>query len=150
MKLVQKEINKRKQEIEQAKEKKIKEIRESFPAEINCQKCDGPNPFDNEVCMFCGSKLDKSEYEEMLLHLDDCLEKSNEQESELGGQEVSENGNNHSFEHIISFLIPLVGFILGAILLSKEDVDEKEEGKTCIVLGICSMIVSMLVFVFLL
>ena len=33
-----------------------------LPETINCEKCDGPNPFANKICDFCGHKLDKAKY----------------------------------------------------------------------------------------
>lgn len=56
--------------------------------------------------------------------------------------------SNNSFRYVFSFLIPLVGYILGAILLSKSDEKEKKVGKTCILLGVASTIlISVLVMI---
>jgi len=33
-----------------------------LPKEIICPKCDQPNPFENDVCIFCQFQLDKSKY----------------------------------------------------------------------------------------
>ena len=65
------------------------------------------------------------------------------QESSNGDYEV-EQSSGYSFHYIISFLIPLVGFILGAIMMSKEDYDERLCGKKCIVMGILSMIIYLI------
>lgn len=52
------------------------------------------------------------------------------------------HSTSHAPQYIFSFLIPLIGFILGAILLSKEDRSERESGTNCILLGILSLVVS--------
>ncbi len=49
---------------------------------------------------------------------------------------------NNVFRYVISFLIPLVGYILGVILLSKDNADDKSVGKNCIILGIVSAIIG--------
>ena len=49
---------------------------------------------------------------------------------------------NNVFRYVISFLIPLVGYILGAILLSKDNAADKSVGKNCIILGIVSAIIG--------
>ena len=51
---------------------------------------------------------------------------------------------------IISFLIPFVGFILGAIYLSKDNKLDKKLGEHLIVIGIFSLIVSFIVYFFIL
>ena len=51
---------------------------------------------------------------------------------------------------MISFLIPLVGFILGAILLSKDNEEEKQVGKSCIILGIVAVVISTIIIVLIL
>ena len=46
-------------------------------------------------------------------------------------------------------IVPLVGLILGAILLSKDDPEEKAAGKSCIILSLVSTaIVAFAVYVF--
>lgn len=127
MELISEKINKiRKAEAER--------INEMLPSEINCPKCDGPNPFSNDVCEFCGHKIDKSKY-----YNPEYYEKLETDEDELEG------GSSYIFQYIISFLIPIIGYILGAILLSKDSEDEKSVGKTCIILGIVSAVISVII-----
>lgn len=57
----------------------------------------------------------------------------------------STNEPSYAFQYIFSFIIPLVGFILGATLLSKEHEEEQSVGKRCIVLGVVSVAISVLV-----
>ena len=46
----------------------------------------------------------------------------------------------YRLQYIFIFVVPLVGFILGSILLSKDGEEQKEVGKDCIILGICSCV----------
>ena len=44
------------------------------------------------------------------------------------------------FLYLLSFFIPIVGFIIGAIYYTKPDPDYKHVGKMCIILGIVSIL----------
>lgn len=103
-----------------------------LPIVIKCHKCDGPNPFQNEQCQFCGCKLDKQKYYDL----------NYRSELDEDVDEKIESSGGYGFQYVVSFLIPLIGLILGAILLSKEDIDSCFHGKVCIVLGIVSMLIS--------
>ena len=127
-----------------AKEKEEKAEEESFikshlPKEIPCPKCDGVNPFENEKCCYCGHTFDKSKYYNINYY--------RQEESETAAEEETDK-HSYTFQYVISFLIPLVGFILGAILLSKDDEEEKSAGKTVIILGIVSIVIGTLITVF--
>lgn len=117
---------------EKAEKEKIEKM---LPKEIKCHKCDGPNLFENDECIFCGAKLDKDKY----YSLEYYKNKDIDMESE------SEGGSN-AFRYVISFLIPLIGYILGAILLSKDSAEEKDVGKNCIILGIVSAVIGIVVW----
>ena len=104
-----------------------------LPKEIVCPKCDGVNPFRNDNCQFCGYPLDKKKYYE-----EDWSESSEESDD-------YEIQTSYAFHYIISFLIPLVGFIVGAIFLAKDEEEEKSVGKMCIIIGIISMIIFSLI-----
>ena len=67
--------------------------------------------------------------------------------SETAAEEETDN-KSYTFHYVISFLIPLVGFILGAILLSKDDEEEKTVGKTLIILGIISIFIGTIITTF--
>lgn len=43
--------------------------------------------------------------------------------------------------YIVSFLIPIAGFIIGAIYYTKPEQEYKHVGKICIVLGLVAMVV---------
>lgn len=62
--------------------------------------------------------------------------------SRTGGDD---GDGSRAFEYVMSFLVPLVGFILGSLLLAKDDPDEKLLGKRCILLGFFSVITIVLI-----
>lgn len=105
-----------------------------LPETINCEKCDGPNPFSNNVCDYCGHKLNKDKY-----YTDEYYEQSADKNPP---EEVNNSGNSYTFHYIISFLIPFIGFIVGAIMLANDDSEKSSCGKACIIIGIISMIIS--------
>lgn len=120
------------------REDKEKEIKKLLPKEIECPKCLGPNLFENEECSFCGAKLDKEKYYNIEYY--NNYDKSKDEQEE----------RSYSFQYVISFLIPLIGFILGAILMAKDEEEKVNIGKTCIILGIASMIISVIIIISLL
>jgi len=54
----------------------------------------------------------------------------------------SKHVSGNTYRYIFSFIIPIIGYILGAILLSKDDETAKNAGKNCIVLGIISTVLG--------
>ena len=105
-----------------------------LPDEIHCEKCDAPSPSSNETCPFCGHKFDKSKY-----YIDVSDDDDDDDEEE---EEDSVASNRFTFHYIASFFIPLVGFIIGAILLSSDDSEKQSVGKACIILGVISTLIS--------
>ena len=99
-----------------------------LPETINCEKCDGPNPFSNKVCDFCNHKLEKAKY-----YTDEYYEWQEENE---------EPEDSYTFHYVISFIIPLIGFIVGAVMLANDDAEKRSCGKACIIIGIVSTVVS--------
>lgn len=57
---------------------------------------------------------------------------------------VKTNKNSYTFQYIISFIIPLVGFIIGGIMITDKDNERQSVGKKCIILGIVSIILSVI------
>ena len=108
-------------------------VEQNLPKEINCPKCEGPNPFENKNCSFCGHKLDKSRYYDPVYY-------AFAEEDDQNAQQ--EHGRSFGFHYVISFLIPMIGFILGAIMLGKNDEEEVSVGKACIILGIVSIVIA--------
>lgn len=120
-------------------EERNKWLEQHIPKEIICPKCDGPNAFENHQCAFCGQVLDKTKY----FNLNYYLSEEDHEENEEAFS--SDRRQSFTFQYIVSFLIPLVGFILGAILLGKDCDEEKNVGKTCIILGIVSILLSLII-----
>lgn len=121
------------EEVLKEKEKeKAKKIIERLPKTIVCPKCDGPNRFDNDVCEFCGNELNKEIY-----YSDEYYSSSIEEYSDK-----TNSSKSYTFHYIISFLIPMVGFIVGGIMLSSDDNEKCSSGKRCILLGMFSIIFS--------
>lgn len=116
---------------------------EYLPEEINCPKCDGPNDFHYDTCRFCGAKLDKAEYYRRARNMalgvedDDFDEESND-----------EGHRSFIAQYIVSFLIPIVGLIMGGVFLTREDQEEHDAGIVCIVLSIASGILVTLIYCF--
>ena len=124
-----------KKQLELYEKEEKEKIEKMLPKEINCSKCEGPNSFENETCVFCGAKLDKKKYY--------SLEYYENQDADI---EIETGGESNTFRYVISFLIPLIGYILGAILLSKDSDEEKSVGQNCIILGIVSAVIAVVVW----
>lgn len=128
---------------EHEKQDKIKQqefIEQHLPKEITCPKCDGVNDFSNDNCCYCGFKFDKKKYYSIEYYTDESEEDETDNDSE-------EEKNSYLFQYIISFIVPLVGFILGAIMMSKDDEEEKSVGKALVVLGIISIVISSIIWI---
>lgn len=147
-------------------------VEDHLPDEMECQKCGGPNEFTNVTCKFCGTVLDKSEYYEDARavlyrevrdgsHADDRLrdealshfyaEEEGALDDEGERQHIAASSNpekSYGFHYVISVVIPLVGFIMGGILLTKDDEEDRSAGKVCIVAGIVSAIVGYFIWSF--
>ena len=63
--------------------------------------------------------------------------------------ERSQHTSGNTYRYIFSFLIPFIGYILGAVLLSKDDETEKTVGKNCIILGIISAVIGVVAWLLL-
>jgi hypothetical protein len=118
-------IENRIQELETGKVQKL------LPKEIVCPKCSEPNPFKNDECMYCGYDLDKTKYYDLKYY-------ERKEDDKLN---IDEEPESYTFQYVVSFLIPLVGFIIGGILLASESKERVAVGKKCILLGVGSMII---------
>ena len=114
----------RQKALEEEKRKELERKRATLP--LACPKCDGPNKRTDEVCVFCGAKLDKN-----VLYDKDLQEHTSNQTSK-----------SFAFNYIFSFLIPLVGFIMGGIMISDKERNRSSAGKTCIIIAIVSIVLS--------
>ena len=66
------------------------------------------------------------------------------------GDEMSPplGGGTRILFYILSFLIPIAGFIVGAIYLSNNNPENQGVGKTCLIIAILAIIVGCLCYVF--
>jgi len=113
------EINLLKEELKRRKEL---EEAQSLNRVIRCIKCDGENLLSDEACKYCGYKINKNRY------------KSDNEED----KEEKEVANSNRSLYIISFLIPIVGIILGIVYIGK---DEEDLGKSLIIFSIFIIII---------
>lgn len=44
--------------------------------------------------------------------------------------------------YILSFIIPIVGIILGIIWLNDQDLEKNQVGKNCLIIGIIAMVLA--------
>lgn len=113
-------------------------IKARLPKKIKCTKCDMESDFSNDICPFCNSPFEKGKYYTLDFYEDDDAETTIND-----GKEYSES---YVFQYVISLLIPLVGFITGAIMMSSDNEYKSSAGKTCVVLGIVSVIFSTIIW----
>ncbi|MCH6267621.1 hypothetical protein [Neobacillus citreus] len=52
------------------------------------------------------------------------------------------SGGMKALLYILSFFIPIIGIILGIIWMNDQDMEKKAIGKTCLILGIVSIVLS--------
>ncbi|MEW9051785.1 MAG: hypothetical protein AB2392_11565 [Neobacillus sp.] len=52
------------------------------------------------------------------------------------------SGGQKVLLYILSFFIPVVGIILGIVWMNDQDLEKKQIGKNCLVIGIISIILS--------
>ena len=97
---------------------------------IYCQKCGGPKSGTSDICRFCGAVL--------RLDMDDS--------DTYAEDEPEEASESFAAQYIFSFLIPLVGFIIGAVMLSSRDSSRSSCGTACILLSILSIVLDVLVW----
>lgn len=133
MAVIKEKIDELTEKQEKEKQEKIKKL---IPKEIECPKCFGPNLFENEECCFCGYKFDKNKYYTLEYY-------ENQEESTENKEE--EESESYLFQYVISYFIPLIAFILGAIMLTNENIDRRKIGKNCIIIGIVSMIINTII-----
>ncbi|MBO5091126.1 MAG: hypothetical protein J6C61_01435 [Clostridia bacterium] len=120
----------RKKALEEERQKVLEKKRATLP--LACPKCDGPNKRSDEVCVFCGAKLDKNI----------VYEKDLNGKSTLDSKTDSSQSRSFFFQYIISFLIPLAGFIMGGIMTADKDSETSSAGKTCIIIAVFSVILA--------
>lgn len=120
------------------------EAKKYLPAKIDCPKCGGPNEFKRDTCKFCGATLEKDSYHEHALNLALGIDDEDGPREVQKAEEVPE-GESHAAQYIVSFILPFVGWIMGGILMTKEDPAQRSVGLNCIVIGIVSGLLSVMV-----
>ena len=133
MQIVEQVLKEKQNEYKQMLEKRL-------PKEIDCPKCEGPNDFKNDVCVFCGCTLNKEKY-----YSESYYNELIEEEQKNVENEGVNSERSYTFHFIISFLIPIVGIITGAIMLSSDNARKCSAGKTCILLSIVSIFIAIFV-----
>lgn len=106
----------------------------NLPKEIKCPKCEVILPVETSKCPYCEFDFGNDHYRFAVTNNND-----NTPESMSDNEEPESSG---VLSYVLSFIVPLVGFIYGAILMSKDDEFEKSKGIKCIIIGIISMIIS--------
>ena len=101
-----------------------------------CSKCGDNNQISAMVCTNCGNSLSDAKI---------IISKTIKNESYVRNYDYSKNSSISLFTYIISFLIPLIGFIIGAIFLTQDDYEKNDAGKVCIVLGVISILLNIIV-----
>ncbi len=91
----------------------------------NCVSCGRAISWDANVCPYCGHDFRVTP-------------------SYGSGEQISD-GMKILF-YILSFLIPIVGFIVGAIYYMKPEPELKQVGKMCIILGLVSILLSVVCY----
>lgn len=119
------------------KNKKDAFIKEHLPKKIKCNKCDIESDFSNDVCPFCNAPFEKEKYYTL-----DYYE--NNDTDEITNDE--KDSESYLFQYVISAIIPLVGFITGAIMMSSDNEYKSSAGKICVILGLLSLILSIIIW----
>lgn len=109
-------------------------IKKNIPKEIECPKCDGYNNFEEEYCQFCGVKIEKDKYYNIEYY----------KEAQVSEPDVEASAKSYFFHYVISFIIPLLGLIIGGIMIADHDEERQSVGKLCIFIGVISVVVSYL------
>lgn len=87
----------------------------NLPKEIECPKCDMINPIENEKCQYCEFEFGSDKYQYAIDNIDDY-------DDDIFGyiehdDETYDNESDDIDKDMFSFIIPLVVFILLAILI---------------------------------
>ena len=89
----------------------------------NCVSCGRSISWDANVCPYCGHDYRAQAYA-----------------GQMRGETIS-SGVKILF-YLLSFFIPIVGFIIGAIYYTKPEPELKEVGKMCLILAVLSIVIS--------
>lgn len=93
---------------------------------VICSKCNSKLEVNTRNCPYCGEFLAKGSKAVNHYYVDSTKQKE----------------TNNFFLYIASLIIPLVGFVAGAVLLANDEDYKKESGKVCIIIGIISTLLG--------
>jgi hypothetical protein len=120
-------------------------ISKHTPKLIPCPKCDAQNDFNSTTCTYCGQPINNKPYLDRI-----C----NEMLGIITAEDVKDDNDDYNgkspsflFQYIISFIIPLIGLIVGGVFIASDDEDKNASGKICIAISIISIIVSTTLYV---
>lgn len=91
--------------LEKETEEEIREHFEEHPKEFNCPKCDALLSSKYEECPYCNYTFKDEDYYNTI----------------QTPTNNSSKGSSNTVLYIVSFLIPLIGIILGLIYIAKDD-----------------------------
>ncbi len=96
------------------------------------------------ITMYSSYKEQKKEYDLSINDPETYRKKKADEKMEYVRLPSEKSNGKYTFHYLASFFIPIVGFILGAMLLSKDDELVRDKGKNCIWLGVASVIITFL------
>lgn len=127
---------------------------------MQCPECSAWNPDGSGFCLTCGKKFPERQHEEYNRNLRLCVS---------CGRSIDFNANvcqycGHDYRYprgkrpeppispgmrallyIVSFLVGIVGIVIGAIYMSREDEDHRHVGKICLIIGLFGVIITPIV-----
>ncbi len=119
---------------------------------VRCQQCGKQNPETEAFCKHCGRELAQAASRNCVscgrsiswdtLVCPFCGKDYRWQRLAPEPQQPLVSTGMKILLYVLSFFIPTVGFIIGAIYYSKAEREYKDVGKICIVLGIISIILA--------
>lgn len=101
---------------------------------IKCPECNGKVSDTAKTCPHCGFDLIKEKENDSTNLSTDPIK-------------IEKPSPKQYWEfYLFSFFIPLLGFIIGGVLLSKNSPTEKQAGENCIGFAVSSFIICSLIF----
>lgn len=58
---------------------------------------------------------------------------------------VNEKEDRYIFQYTLSFIVPFIAFILGTLLLTRDEKKDRLRGKICILMGVISVCVFLII-----
>jgi len=118
---------------------------------VKCQHCGKENPETEAFCKFCGRELVQTGARKCVscgrpiswdVNVCPYCGKDYRVQPMAQQEQPQVSSGMKILLYIVSLLVPLVGFIIGAIYYSKGNKEYKDMGAICIVLGVFSFIIA--------